>query len=70
MARCLLMILLPRKFLSSDAMDMHMYGFKTVWSSDTSCIMLFFSSWLLDTKVMLDLLADMGGWVVVGVENT
>jgi len=47
-----------------------MYGFKTVWSSDTSCIMLFFSSWLLDTKVMLDLLADMGGWVVVGVENT
>lgn len=36
---------------SSDAMDMHMYGFKTVWSSDTSCIVLFFSSWTLDTKV-------------------
>jgi len=44
-------ILLPRTLISSDAMDMHMYGFKTVWSSDTSCIMVFFSNWLLNTKV-------------------
>ena len=36
---------------SSDAMDMHMTGFKTVFaSSDTPCVVLWFQGWDLDTK--------------------
>lgn len=37
--------------VTSWAMDMHMYGFKSIWSSDIGCVILFASSWPLDTRV-------------------
>lgn len=36
--------------LASAAMDMHMTGFKSTWSEDVGCVILFISSWVLNTR--------------------
>lgn len=31
-------------------MDMHMEGFKSIWSDNVGCVVLFNSSWVLDSR--------------------
>jgi hypothetical protein len=44
-------------------MDMHMYGFKSMWSDDVGCVVLFNSSWVLNSRFKF-LIAFLGIFVM------